>query len=376
LGIVYFLALNVLGHLAFVGARMTTSLYALSLGASPLTVGVLMALFAALPMLLSVSSGRLIDRIGPRRPLLAAFAALLCGAIVPFLFPRLEALYFSSTLLGIGFMYVHIGMNSIIGAHGGAEQRAMNFAWLAIGFSLSGSAGPLVAGYAIEALGHAAAFLVLAFFPTLALGMLWFRKRPLPRPERHPSTPAERHLLDLFRVPGLRHTFIVSGMLATGWDVYSFLTPIYGASIGLAPATIGVIMATFAIATFVVRLAMPLLMRRTRQWLIIAGSMAVAGTGYLLFPLVASAPPLMAISFMLGLGLGCAQPVIMALLYEASPPGRQGEAVGVRTTMINASQTFIPLLSGAVSALIGMAPVFWLLAATLLGGAWHARKRL
>jgi MFS family permease len=376
LSILYFLGLNVLGHLAFVGSRMTTALFALQLGASTFTVGVLMALFAALPMLLSVSSGRLIVRIGPRQPLLAAFATLMCGALLPFAFPRLEILFLSSTLLGIGFMYVHIGMNSIIGAHGGPERRAINFAWLAIGFSLSGSAGPLVAGYAIEGLGHAAAFLVLAAFPAIALVLLWRRKQPLPRPERHAAAPGGHRLLDLFRVPGLRHTFIVSGMLATGWDLYSFLMPIYGATIGLAPATIGIIMATFAIATFVVRLAMPLLMRRARQWLIITASMVVAGSGYLLFPLVSSAALLMAISFMLGLGLGCAQPVIMALLYDASPPGRQGEAVGVRTTMINASQTFIPVVSGALSAVLGMTPVFWLLAAGLLGGAWFANQQV
>jgi len=88
-------------------------------------------------------------------------------------------------------------------------------------------------------------------------------------------------------------------------------------------------------------------------------------------------PLLMADSFALGLGLGCAQPVIMSLLYEASPPGRQGEAVGVRTTMINASSTFIPLASGALSVAAGsMAPAFWLLAACLLAGAWFARRRV
>jgi MFS family permease len=84
----------------------------------------------------------------------------------------------------------------------------------------------------------------------------------------------------------------------------------------------------------------------------------------------------MALSFILGLGLGASQPVIMALLYEASPPGRQGEAVGIRTTMLNSSQTFIPLASGAISSALGMAPVFALIAALLLGGAWFARRRV
>ena len=57
---------------------MTTSLFALALGASPLTVGVLMALFAALPMLLSVYAGRLHRPRGARRPLLARGVGARC----------------------------------------------------------------------------------------------------------------------------------------------------------------------------------------------------------------------------------------------------------------------------------------------------------
>ena len=48
----------------------------------------------------------------------------------------------------------------------------------------------------------------------------------------------------------------------------------------------------------------------------------------------------------------------------------------MRTTMINASQTFIPLLSGALSTALGTAPLFWVLAATLYGGAWFARHKI
>jgi MFS family permease len=375
MGILYFVTLNALGHLAFVGSRMSTSLFALWLGASEFTVGLCMSLFAALPMLLAVQAGRLIDRMGPRRPLTLAFAMLACGTVLPYFFPTIPALYLSSTLLGTAFMLVHIGMNSVIGAHGSAEHRAVNFSWLALGFSISGSLGPIVAGFAIDLVGYTRAFLVLALFPVLALILLVLHKRPLPHPERT-LQPAGSGVLDLIRLPRLRITFIVSGVLAMGWDLYSFLMPLYGARLGLAAATIGTIMATFAIATFVVRLVMPILVRRLRQWQVILTALSIAGLTYLLFPFAAGIAQLMALSFVLGLGLGCAQPVIMSMLYEASPPGRQSEAVGVRTTMLNASHTFIPLASGAVSAALGMAPAFWLLAACLLGGAWFAYHRL
>lgn len=354
---------------------MTTTLFALELGASEFTTGVLMSLFALLPMLLSISAGRLIDRAGPRRPLLFSLAALTLATALPFAVPRLEILYVSTTLLGVSFMYVHIAMNSVFGAHGSPEQRATNFSWLALGFSISNSIGPLVAGYAIEWLGHAAAFLVLAAFPAIAFVLLFTRKAPLPRPEHVPLAKRAR-VLDLLRIPGLRQTFWVSLLLATGWDLYTFLIPLYGARIGLSAASIGVILSTFALATFAVRLAMPVLIKKLRQWVIIFSALTISGTCYLAFPLAESVPPLLLLSFVLGLGLGSAQPVIMSLLYAASPPGRQGEAVGLRTSLLNGSHTMIPLASGAASAALGMAPVFWVLGACLLGGAWFARKQV
>jgi predicted MFS family arabinose efflux permease len=373
--IAYFVLLNALGHLAFVGARMTTTLFALELGASEFTVGVLMSLFALLPTVLSVSAGRLIDRAGPRRPLMFSLLALTLATALPFAIPRLEVLYLSTTLLGVSFMYVHIAMNSVFGAHGSPEQRATNFSWLALGFSISNTIGPLVAGYAIDWLGHAPAFLVLAVFPALALVLLWRRKQPLPRPE-HVPLHKRAGVLELLRIPGLRHTFWVSLLLATGWDLFTFIIPLYGARIGLSAAAIGVILSTFAFATLTVRMAMPVLIRKIRQWVVIFAALVISGTCYLAFPLATSVPPLLLLAFVLGLGLGSAQPVIMSLLYTASPPGRQGEAVGLRTSLLNGSHTMIPLASGAASSAIGMTPVFWVLAAALLVGAWFARNQI
>jgi MFS family permease len=372
--IAYFILLNALGHLCFVGSRMTTTLFALKLGASAFTVGAIAALFAVLPMLLSVSAGRLIDRLGPRRPVMFGLALLAGGAALPFIFPSVGILYLSSPLIGTSFMLLHISMNSVFGAYGTPEQRAVTFSWLSLGFSISNSLGPLIAGYAIETFGHAGAMLALSALPIVALVLLARRKRPLPRPA-HVARGRHGGIMELLGLPALRHTLIASGLLNMGWDIYSFLMPLYGSRIGLAAGTIGVVMSCFALATFVVRAVLTQLVRHLRQWLLIATAMTIAGTAYLLFPLVQSVPLLMGLSFILGVGLGASQPVIMALLYEASPPGRQGEAVGIRTTMLSGSQTFIPLLSGAMASALGMAPVFAFIAALLLGGAWFAKNR-
>src|SRR3954467_8011241 len=161
---------------------MTTTLFALHLGASGTEVGALVALFAVVPMFLSVTAGRLIDRLGPRRPVMIGLAVLALGAPLPFLFPSIGVLYISTPLIGTSFMLLHIAMNSVFGAYGTPEQRAVTFSWLSLGFSISNSIGPLTAGFAIETFGHAGAMLVLAPLPVVALVLLGLRHGPLTPP--------------------------------------------------------------------------------------------------------------------------------------------------------------------------------------------------
>jgi MFS family permease len=92
-----------LNHSGFSGSRMAVSLYALELGASQLTIGVLMALYALLPMLLAVYVGKFADRVGPRLPMMIGTCGIAVGLLLPPIFPGLATLYVSSLLLGSTF---------------------------------------------------------------------------------------------------------------------------------------------------------------------------------------------------------------------------------------------------------------------------------
>lgn len=371
----FIILLTVLGHVGFVGSRVTVSLSAISQQASPFTVGVLMALYAVLPMLLAVAAGRLIDRVGAFGPLAVSSAVLALGILVPVAWPSLGALYAAATVIGTAFMVQHVAFNHAVGALGSPAERTVNFSWFALGFAIGGFFGPLISGFVIDAGGHRVAFLVLAGFPVLGLAALLARRRAIPAAHGAKGDGGERSVADLLREPRLRAAFLFSGLLAMGWDLYTFVVPIYGSRIGLSASTIGIIMGSFAIATFVVRLAMPAFARRVREWTVVTAALLISGCAYSLFPFFTQVPLLIALSFMLGIGLGCAQPMIMALLYSASPPGRQGEVVGVRTTMLNASHTLLPLAFGALGTAVGMGPVFWAMSAFLVAGGWFAGRR-
>jgi predicted MFS family arabinose efflux permease len=369
------IGLTILAHSVFNGSRMLVSLHAIHLHASPLTVGALMSFYALLPMLFAVSAGRLVDRIGARWPMFGASVSIALGTLLPFVWPRLETLYAASTLIGTGFMVFHVAVNQVVGALGRSEDRAANFAWLALGFSVSGTLGPLLTGFAIDAIGHARTLLLLFVFPLPPLLILWLNRPALPRARERKAEAGERRVMDLLRSSELRRVFIASGLLSMAWDLYTFVIPIYGSRIGLSASTIGVVMGTFAIATFAVRLVMPLLVRRVKEWHTVTAALLIAAGSYSLFPFFASVPLLMALSFVLGIGLGCSQPMVMALLYNTSPPGRQGEAVGVRTTVMNASHTVLPLAFGALGAALGMGPVFWSMAGLLAAGGYFINRR-
>ena len=139
--------LGIANHSVLTGSRVIVSLNALSMGASPFTVGVLMALYALLPMLLAVAVGRYSDRAGTRRPMLIGSMLVGVGATLPFALPGLPALFASALLLGVGFMTFQIAAQNLTGQLGSGVARAQNFSMLALGYSISGFIGPLVAGF-------------------------------------------------------------------------------------------------------------------------------------------------------------------------------------------------------------------------------------
>jgi Major Facilitator Superfamily len=101
----------------------------------------------------------------------------------------------------------------------------------------------------------------------------------------------------------------------------------------------------------------------------------IAFIAYALFPMVERVAFLAAIAFLLGLGLGATQPSVMSLMYAVAPQGRAGEAMGVRSTVLNVSHTILPLAFGGAGAALGMTPVFWGMAGVLAVGGWMSDRR-
>ena len=382
--LVRIIAIAVVTHMAFVAARMTASLYALANNASTFTVGVIMALFSLVPMLIAVRAGRWLDAVGPRRPTLIGTLLILGGVLLPSAFSYAAAdlapLLVAAALIGTGSTLTMLSIQQVVGDRADPNRRAAAFSWLALGASISAFTGPVLSGLLIDSFGHRATFGVLVGVVLLALALVWLNRGLLPARGGKVSGAEPLHPLELLKHTELRHVLIATALISMSWDLQTFMIPVHGTRVGLSASEIGFVLGCFALATFTIRLAMPWLSRRVTEWQVLIYTLCCATIAFGLFPLFSSRVPMMAVAFLLGLGLGAAQPNVMSLVHSRSPQGRVGEALGLRSMIIHSSQVVLPLVFGAFGSVLGAAAMFWTMAALVCSGGiaavrWGKHRR-
>lgn len=373
MGVYLIILVTVLTHTSFKGSKVLISLYAIELGANPFAIGVLFSMYSVFPVFLSVYAGKLSDRLGFRWPMVFGACGLLGGLLLPYCVPRIEMLYVSAVLIGTCYLFYTVAVQHLIGSSGEGPQRTRNYSLFSLGVALTSLLGPTTAGFAIDLIGYRATYLLLALFPALPIVTLLFFARLLPQQQLHSAPKPEQRVMDLVRILPLRRALITAGITETGLELFNFYLPIYAHSVGFSASRIGIIMGAFALALLLVRTAMPVLVRHSSEERVLSASLFLAGASCLLFPFVSSFVLLLAMSFLLGLGLGCGSPLSMVLAYNRSPPGRSGEAMGLRQTVNKATEVAVPIIFGSIGTAFGMVPVFWLDAVMLAAGAMLMR---
>jgi MFS family permease len=353
------------------GSRIVLALYALHLDASAVEIGFLVATYAALPLMVAMYAGRISDQFGVRWPMMLASMAMAIGLLVPALGESLWWLALSGTILGVSNVFFHVACQNLVGAIGGPAERTANFSTFSLGGSVSGVAGPVLAGFAVEHGGYLVAYALLAVIAIIPAICLLFYHAFIPAMIGvRRQDPAPGGLRELIAIPPLRNALLTSGLILTGLDLFNFYMPIFGRSIGLSASVIGIIVGAQAAAAFAVRIWMPAMVNRYSAERILVWSLWMSGMTYLLFPFIHNAAALIGIGFLLGLGLGCGQPLSTLLTYNYSPPNRVGEALGLRLAVNKVTQSGVPLIFGSLGSVFGIMPIFFCTGVLLMGGAY------
>ena len=367
--------LLIVAHTAFNGIRIATSLAAIKAGGGALWVGLLTAMFNIIPAFVAIRVGRMVDRVPLRRPLVFGCTLMALGGTVAAIEPMLGVLGLCAATLGIGWMCIAASSQYAVGLYGGTANRVRAFSVMSMGFSVSSFLGPLIAGFMIDHVSYRAAFGVLAAFPAVAAILFATRWLKLPVGHKH-AIDANGGARELFDMPALRNTLVTACFITVGWDLYAFMVPVLGSELHLTATQIGSVLSLFAVAVLVVRFFMPRLTRSLGERGVMITAMAISGVTFLAFGFAHNYSLMLALSFLIGLGLGASQPIILSMLHDAAPPGRIGEVNGIRMTMISTSQWTMPLIFGMLSASTGMLPLFLIVGGGILSGSWFAKRKL
>lgn len=361
-------------HACMAGIRVAAPLQALSAGHSAWAVGVLLAFFAAAPVVFAMKAGRLADRHGYHLPLRLAVGLCVAGGLLAWLSQEYAVLCLSAVLCGTG---ANTGMITIQRSAGRLAatptERIKVFSWLGLAPALANMVGSVLAGVLIDGAGYRAAFGVLGLLPLAALAIA----RHVPS-EIAPAAAAPRAqrkaAWDLLRSAPLRRLMLVNWLLSASWDVHSFVLPVLGHVRGMSASAIGTILGLFAFSVAAVRLLLPVLAHRLREREVLVGAMLWTAVVFAVYPLMPTAWLMGLCAVLLGMSLGSVQPMILSTLHHITPPDRHGEAIALRSMAINASSAAMPLLFGVVGAALGAGALFWLMGLAVGGGSLAARR--
>lgn len=358
-----------LGYNQLIG--LIVPLYLVSLGMSPLWIGVVLSARSALSLLYAIHLGKVIDIIGARRAMLV-FSGLGVGLSLMYpLFHHVGALIVLQLLCGIVAAMCWMGSQTAITRLSQGEPRIMAL------FSFAANAGnfvaPLAVGFIWDTGGTWPAFI---FTSCWLLGML---AATLVLPARHrpeQRTPITIGIFSprlgsylaagrLLRVPAVRFvmcmTFLRIACIVVQESFYAVLL----GSKGFSAATIGVLIGIGWLVSTPAALLTPPAIRRFGSESVLLVSTSISIVAIAATSVLDSLPLLVLAASLFGMGHGLGFSLIISGAVRSFPPGDLGLSVGLRSTVNRAAGFVIPLVMGGIAQWVGLPTAFWLTGAIL-----------
>jgi len=350
-------------------------LFAQRLGATPLEVALLLAIYALAQLLFSPLWGWVSDRVGRRPVLLVSLFGTVCSFVVLAFADSIAALYAARLLAG--FFAATIGAaQAVVTDVTRPEGRARGMAVIGAAFGAGMIVGPMLGGilsafdeklpfYAVAAL--AAANWALAFWrlpesrpPALSpLGSFEFWRALVPTPLRLVAAVHERRVgiyLYLFF-----HLFTAFAVLE------SLITLYLGARFGATMLDVGLLFAWIGLVLVLTQgVALRRLVRRLDEPRLVVLGLAAMGIGLALLPALPGFGWFYAAGAVIAFGNGIAIPAFTSLFSKACRAERAGELMGESQAMATTGRIVGPVCGGLLMQSVSPGAPFFVAGAMML----------
>ena len=326
-------------------------LFATSLGADTVQVGMINGSFMLMAGVLSIPSGLLSDRLGRRLPLLGGMVLLSGSSIMLFWSNsplQMAAIYL---LFGMGLSAFSPSLMSYVADFTPPDVLGQAYGWYTMALYGGMTLGPAAGGFLGTVLGLRLVFLIaggliftmflvaFAFLPAQSLGHC-----------KGAARPAISSALMTF----MENRQLIACLVATlggcmGFGMFVTFMPLYMQNIGMNTGHVGFVFAAQAVANGLSRLPSGKLCDKIAdRSILVSSGLAVFALALACFGFCHSVMSLMATAAVMGISLGIAFTVICTLIIDIVPMELRGLAMGCYNTCVYA---------GMMLSSVGMGPV-------------------
>jgi MFS family permease len=341
-------------------------LFARSIGADTVQIGLINSSFLLMAGLLSLPLGVLSDRVGRKLLILVGLlvssctSLLLCFAQSP---AQMVAIY---VLFGIGLAAFAPTMMSFVADFSPTTHLGRSYGWYTMAVYGGMSLGPAAGGWVAEWSGYRSVFVAsgLWILAVCLLTALFLPGSPHPQSTGSQKKPVPIIAKELFRNRPLLACWLVTlgGCLSLG--MFVTFVPVHAHEQGIGIGQIGLIFAAQALFNALSRIPFGRLSDTVdkRSNLVVLGligfAASIAGFGV-------ATNILLFVSFAIGVGvsMGLAFTAVGALISEVVSPDSRGLAMGGYNTAIYFGMMLSSLVMGIVIRAIGFMYSFFIVAA-------------
>ncbi|WP_059050082.1 MFS transporter [Paenibacillus senegalimassiliensis] len=366
---------------AFSLTRPIITLYAASLGLHGLSIGIVLAVYALLPMLAAIPGGFIADRFGRSTVLRVGSFMMLGSGLLYWISGGPWSLALAQLLAGLGQMAVWLAVQVLI-TEGPAQGNESRFATFSLYMAIGQMLAPILSGYLADHFGYRMVFAGYILTSVLLIFTSWQCR------DEAPSTAPSKEASDASSLPlentwekirhwlgqclGLLRNRSFAVILLTTFislfivDVRTAYLPLHLESLGISNTKVGLLVSIGAVSALFVRPIYPRLMARLSfGWMLIL-TYAVSLPLLFIAPLLTNFYGIAALVFITGLALGINQPLTLSMIAHSTAPEERGLGIGLRLMSNRAAQLMDPLLFGFFTAFVSLQASFLLVGVLLL----------
>jgi MFS family permease len=337
---------------------------ALELDATASTIGFIAAIYALFPVLLALTFGRMVGKVGEGRFVIFGTIFIGVSAAILLFADSLTILAIGAALSGLAHLACMVGGQTMVALKSPTDKYEEHFGRYTFSASLGQMMGPILATLVAGSTGVIPKSTSAAFALALALSALamvpvisWRNDAPTVV-ARKEETGTLRAASNLLQKPGMFAAVFMSLAISSTADILVVFLPLYGNENQFSAFSIGVIISIRAATSMASRYFLGRLSARysTKQLLVTSNAISVVACAAMAF---APNPWVLgAIVFVAGFSLGVGQPLTMSLISQLTVPEERALAVSTRLTGNRLGQFVIPAGAGLLAAGSGTGAVF------------------